>query len=151
MFLIVSFLYTFFTFCDTEKFNSNRECLAYVLISYVVITLLSCLAWYVTKDILFVATSIGSLSWGEFCKIARHDYYDSGYGAPEVATDLKIFTTKGYFYRQEICDGMECWEYEEFKYHPISTEKLDTSKVKTFVGGCWSTLSDIIERGKDNE
>lgn len=47
--------------------------------------------------------------------------------------------------------GMECWEYEEFKYHPISTEKLDTSKVKTFVGGCWSTLSDIIERGKDNE
>lgn len=81
-----------------------------------------------TKDILFVVTSIGSLSWKEFCKIARHDYYDSGYGAPEVATDLKIFTTKGYFYRQEICDGMECWEYEEFKYHPISTDKLEDRK-----------------------
>nr|DAK81494.1 MAG TPA: hypothetical protein [Caudoviricetes sp.] len=49
MFLIISFLYTFFTFCDVEKFSSNKECLAYVLISYVVITLLSCLAWYVTK------------------------------------------------------------------------------------------------------
>lgn len=104
-----------------------------------------------TKDILFVATSIGSLSWEDFCKIARHDRFNSGYGAPEVATDLKIFTARGYFYRQETCDGMECWEYEEFKYHPISTEKLDTYNVKTFVGGCWSTLSEIIERGKNNE
>jgi len=49
MFLIVSFLYTFFTFCDTEKFNSNRECIVYILVSFTVITLLSCLAWYVTK------------------------------------------------------------------------------------------------------
>lgn len=104
-----------------------------------------------TKDVLFIMTSCGYMSWEDFCKVARHDYYNSGYGAPEVSTDLKIFTTKGYFYRQEICDGMECWEYEEFKYHPISTDKLDTSKVKTFVGGCWSTLSDIIERGNKDE
>lgn len=34
MFLIVSFLYTFFTFCDTEKFNSNRECIVYILVSF---------------------------------------------------------------------------------------------------------------------
>lgn len=32
-----------------------------------------------------------------------HDYYNSGYGSIEVAVDLKIFITNGYFYRHEIC------------------------------------------------
>jgi hypothetical protein len=47
-FLLLSFLYTFITCCD-DKFSSTRECVTYMLVSFTVITLLSCLAWYVTE------------------------------------------------------------------------------------------------------
>lgn len=96
-----------------------------------------------TKDVLFVATGMGSLSWLDFCKVARHDIFNGGYGCMEVVVDLMIFTTKGYFYRKEICDGMEKWDFHAFDY-PISGDKLDTTKVKTFVGGCWSRLGSVL-------
>ena len=102
-----------------------------------------------TKDVLFIMTSCGYMTWEDFCKVARHDYFVSGYGSPEVAIDLKIFTTKGYFYRHEICDGMEVWRFH-YTEHEMSNRKLDTKDVKTFVGGHWSTLSEIIERGNDD-
>lgn len=83
-----------------------------------------------TKDVLFIMTSCG-------------------YGSPEVAIDLKIFTTKGYFYHHEICDGMEDWRFH-YTEHEMSSRKLDTTDVKTFVGGHWSTLSEIIKRGNED-
>lgn len=103
-----------------------------------------------TKDVLFIMTSCGYMSWEDFCKVARHDYFNSGYGSPEVAIDLKIFTTKGYFYRHEICDGMEEWRFH-YTDHEMSNNKLDTADVKSFVGGHWNTLSEIIERGNEED
>lgn len=103
-----------------------------------------------TKDVLFIMTSCGYMSWEDFCKVARHDYYNSGYGSMEVAVDLKIFTTKGYFYRHEICDGMEEWRFH-YTGHEMSNHRLDTKDVKSFVGGHWSTLSEIIKRGNKED
>lgn len=102
-----------------------------------------------TKDVLFIMTSCGYMSWEDFCKVARHDYFNSCYGSLEVAIDLKIFTTKGYFYRHEICDGMEEWRFH-YTDHEMSNADLSKLNVKTFVGGHWNTLSEIIERGNED-
>lgn len=45
---------------------------------------------------------------------------------------------------------MEEWRFH-YTEHEMSNNKLETQDVKSFVGGCWSTLSDIIERGNKDE
>ena len=101
-----------------------------------------------TGDVVFIMSEVGYMTWEDFCKVARHDYFNSGYGSPEVAIDLKVFTTKGFFYRHEICDGMEEWRFH-YMEHGMSSRKLNTADVKSFVGGHWNTLSEIIERGNE--
>jgi hypothetical protein len=44
---------------------------------------------------------------------------------------------------------MEEWRFH-YTDHEMSNHKLDTSDVKSFVGGHWNTLSEIIKRGNED-
>ena len=47
------------------------------------------------------------------------------------------------------------WKSGEFLFNYTDIEmynnKLDTADVKSFVGGHWNTLSEIIERGNEED
>lgn len=45
---------------------------------------------------------------------------------------------------------MEEWRFH-YTEHEMSNRKLDTKDVKSFVGGHWSTLSEIIKRGNKED
>lgn len=66
------------------------------------------------EDIIFIGSeeSGHTCTWEEFQVLANHDY-DAGFGASEVATDLKIVFSDGTtMYRSEY-DGSEWWEYSK--------------------------------------
>lgn len=44
---------------------------------------------------------------------------------------------------------MEEWRFH-YTDHEMSNNKLNTAYVKSFVGGHWSTLSEIIERSNED-
>ena len=78
-----------------------------------------------------------------FIELAKSTNYDSGYGAAEIATDLKVgFTIGGfetYMYRYEY-DGSEGWEYPKNTEPP---EKIVTIKSLGGNNIMWDTLSEI--------
>ena len=96
------------------------------------------------KDVTFVGSSDGeySCSWEEFKRLADRDY-DSGYGAPEVATDLIIAFTDGSTMWRSEYDGSERWEFSAPFVKPDQSKPIETlfSADRGSVG--WDTLKEL--------
>lgn len=62
-----------------------------------------------TADVYAVITDEGWCTWAEFEKVADI-LYDSGYGYPEISSDLKILGPDWWLERAEY-DGSEWWNF----------------------------------------
>ena len=94
------------------------------------------------EDIIFIGSvqSGHSCSWEEFKVLADVEYHN-GYGAAEVATDLKIVFNDGtYMWRGEY-DGSEGWEY----CIPLTIPKI-LLPITNLVGGTWDDLEELNKK-----
>lgn len=106
-----------------------------------------------TKDIMFIGSSNGEyrMSWDKFKEKANF-WYDEGYGASKIATDLIIyFNDNTYMIRGEY-DGSEWWEYPVKKIF----KKDDNYKEFEILGGdkyLWNTVFEMNfeMNNEDNE
>lgn len=95
------------------------------------------------EDIVFICGAKFEISIDNFIEVAKKTDYDSGYGAQEVAEDLKIVGTNWYLERAEY-DGSEWWEFKKLPERPI--EKRPIEKL---AGGMWNTLAEIQDIEED--
>lgn len=92
---------------------------------------------------------IGSLesgyrcSWDEFKVMADEDY-DSGFGAAQVATDLKIVFTDGQTMWRGEYDGSEWWEFSVPAIIPTEQKSIVGLFANSKNVG-WVSLEEIAE------
>jgi hypothetical protein len=95
------------------------------------------------EDIIFIGSEESGhhCTWDLFCTLSDKEYY-SGYGSPEVATDLIIVFSDGAKMWRGEYDGSEWWEYS-------TTFKMpkDLKSIKQLFGGLWSTLEELNKGG----
>lgn len=63
--------------------------------------------------------------------------YDSGFGSPEVVTDL-VLVGKDFWLERHEYDGSEWWEYKSIPKRPLVKFSVDK-----LVGDLWPTLEDL--------
>lgn len=89
-------------------------------------------------DIVYIGNEEGySCTWEEFTILADKTY-DSGFGAAEVAGDLKIVFGDGSNMWRDEYDGSENWEYSVPFVIPN-----DTKPIKRLIGKYWPSLKDL--------
>ena len=96
------------------------------------------------EDVTYVGSENNQyqMTWDEFESLADMDY-DSGYGAPEVATDLEIrFQDGAYFVRAEY-DGSEWWEAVISRVNPESSAKPITRLIVSPKEIGWMTIAEL--------
>ncbi|WP_419791597.1 hypothetical protein [Staphylococcus chromogenes] len=98
------------------------------------------------EDVLWIGCKDYAISIDEFKKLANVEY-DSGYGAPKVATDLKIVGENWWLEREEY-DGSEWWQFRSKPINPKRIKKINSLIVDERVSIGWSALSDINEEDK---
>ena len=94
------------------------------------------------NDIKWVGTRKYRIGTEDFLTLANV-FYDDGYGAPEVATDLIVVGEYWWLERHEY-DGAEWWEFKTFP--PMPEKEI---KVRTLIGGMWDTLEQINKEVED--
>lgn len=72
--------------------------------------------------------------------VAKKTYYDSGFGAPDVAVDLVIYGA-GFLMKRREYDGSEWWEFIEFGCNT----NLPVVDINRLAGGMWDTLEELNE------
>jgi len=72
------------------------------------------------KDIVAVQGSRFGISVEDFLELAKNTDYNDGYGAQEIAADLKVIGKDWRIERHEY-DGSEWWE---FKSYPVINEQI---------------------------
>lgn len=95
-------------------------------------------------DIIFVCGNEFQISKENFEEVAKETNYDNGYGAPEIATDLKLIGADFWLERWEY-DGSEGWEYKKM---PTANMPLKTVKRLSIYGTeyCgWRSLREVNE------
>ena len=82
------------------------------------------------KDVEWVGTNDGYITWDKFKKLADRNY-DNGYGGEEVNIDLVVVGKDWWLERHEY-DGSEWWEYKTLPQKPkkanftqIASDKFD--------------------------
>ena len=96
------------------------------------------------EDVTYVGSENNQyqMTWDEFESLADMDY-DSGYGAPEVATDLEIrFQDGTYFVRAEY-DGSEWWDAVIPRVNPESSAKPITRLIVSPKEIGWMTIAEL--------
>jgi len=94
------------------------------------------------KDIVFIGSESGfSCTWEEYKKLADC-YYDSGYGAQKVASDLIIVFSDGSTMWRHEYDGSEAWHYSYPFKIPKETKKIKSLFVPSDCVG-WMDLAEI--------
>ena len=98
------------------------------------------------KDIIWVGCDDFQITWDNFKEIAKDADYDSGYGAPKVAQDLKIIGNGFKIIREEY-DGSEWWEFHGDVKMPnkiikIKALTIEQSEEKEISCG-WENLAAI--------
>lgn len=89
-------------------------------------------------DIVFIGNEEGyGCTWDEFKSMANKEY-DDGFGAAEVATDLKIVFSDGSTMYREEYDGSEWWKYSR----PFDIPK-QTKPIKRLIGAYWPSLENL--------
>ena len=92
------------------------------------------------NDIKFIKGDDFDITVDNFIEVAKKTDYDDGYGAAEVAVDLKIVGEDWFLQRREY-DGSEWWEYITI---PNRTNKI--VNIKNLAGDLWHTLKEINEK-----
>lgn len=99
------------------------------------------------EDIVFIGSADNEYSmsgWREFEALADVEY-NSGYGAPEVATDLEIrFQDGTYFVRAEY-DGSEWWDVVRPRVGQESSTKPVTRLIVSPKEIGWMTLAEMAK------
>lgn len=93
------------------------------------------------KDILYVSGNDFIIPTKNFLEIALRTNYDDGYGRPEIALDLRIYTHKGVLSRWEY-DGSEGWEWIPLDKALWTNHEIDS----VYSEQGWETLADIYKR-----
>jgi hypothetical protein len=83
----------------------------------------------------------GYCTWDEFVQVAKDDFFYSGFGAPEVATDLIIAGDTWWLERHEY-DGSEWFEFKEMPRQPQHHTVPITFVIREDQIG-WRTLAQI--------
>ena len=96
------------------------------------------------SDVVWVGCTDFQIPINRFVECANQEY-DSGYGAPEVATDLLVVGSDFWLERHEY-DGQEWWEYKELPEMPH-----ETRNIRRVMGGIWDTLELLNKEGADDE
>lgn len=91
-------------------------------------------------DVMWIGGSNFTISIEDFKKLANREY-DNGYGAQEVAQDLKIVGKDWWLERFEY-DGAESWVYKKYPEKP--SEQKSVKRVITSEFG-WQTLAEMQE------
>lgn len=92
------------------------------------------------NDVLWIGGSNFTISIEDFKKLANREY-DDGFGAPEVAQDLKIVGKDWWLERYEY-DGAEEWVYKTYPTKPLehkAVKRVITSEIG------WQTLAEMQE------
>lgn len=90
------------------------------------------------NDVLWIGGSDFTISIEDFKWVANREY-DNGYGAPEVAQDLKIVGKDWWLERFEY-DGAEEWIYKAYPIKPLeqkSVQRVITSEIG------WESLAEM--------
>lgn len=96
-------------------------------------------------DIVFIGSEESGhcCTWEQFRALANRNY-DSGYGSPEVATDLIIVFSDGQKLWRGEYDGSEWWEFSTpFKMPEKSLP------ISNLFGGLWNDLADCNKPEED--
>lgn len=95
------------------------------------------------EDIIFIGSCLSGhqCTWEEFCALANREYYN-GYGAAEVAIDLRIVFRDGQQMWRGEYDGSEWWEFSMPFVRPQETKAIRS----VFTDGIgWGSLAQINE------
>lgn len=99
-------------------------------------------------DVVSIRGDTFQITKDDFAKYSK-TYYDSGYGAPEVAEDLIIIGVDFWLERREY-DGSEWWEfkqtpkYEDFPFQPITALTVMQAKANGVKCSCgWENLANL--------
>jgi len=95
-------------------------------------------------DVVWVGCTDFQIPIKQFIECANQEY-DSGFGAPKVATDLLVVGSDFWLERHEY-DGSEWWEYKELPKMPC-----ETRNIHRVMGGMWNTLEELNKDGADDE
>lgn len=87
----------------------------------------------------------GYFEWDHFKIIADFEY-DSGFGGPEIAQDLKIVGPDFWLERHEY-DGSEWWEFKKLPQKPL--KKMHPTNLKADIG--WNSLAELNDANARNE
>ena len=90
------------------------------------------------NDVLWIGGYDFTINIEDFKNLANREY-DNGYGAPEVAQDLKVVGEDWWLEREEY-DGAEGWVYKSYPKKPL--EQKSVKRVITSNIG-WQTLSEM--------
>lgn len=75
-----------------------------------------------------------------FIEVAKETEYDSGYGSPEVATDLVIVLNNGTWFSRAEYDGSEWW-----RYNCLPSMPRDVSNVSRLAWDDFTTYSPTLD------
>ena len=89
------------------------------------------------EDVEYIQGSDFKITKENFERIAKKTFYDSGYGAAKVATDLVIVGKDWWLERREY-DGLEWWGFQE-KPKQIN----EVRNISNLVGGMWPRLKEL--------
>lgn len=76
------------------------------------------------NDVLWVGGDDFKIPYADVHKLFDVDY-NNGYGAPEIAMDLKVVGNGWWLERKEY-DGAECWSYKEQPKEPDGFKSIDS-------------------------
>lgn len=91
------------------------------------------------NDVKYVFGDDFQITKENFKDVAENTYYDNGYGAQEVASDLVLLGEAFVMIRWEY-DGSEGWQLIHFKN---KTKEIKKIKALSSRENCWCTLSEI--------
>ena len=74
---------------------------------------------------------------------ASPQFYESGYGWPEAATDLKIVFKDNTWLERAEYDGSEWWEYMKCPVMPLRIERVDNFVCNDIGGGILAKMNNF--------
>ena len=96
-------------------------------------------------DVKYVCGEHFLISKLNFERLARETNYDDGYGAAEVAIDLKLIGDNWWLSRWEY-DGSEGWEFNSMiNTNTMVTKKVDRLSVQGTEHCGWCSLRELNE------
>lgn len=101
------------------------------------------------EDVVFIQGDNFRITWDNFVSLAKETNYDSGFGAPEIASDL-VLAGNGFWLERGEYDGSEWWEYKEM---PTPVRRTETVESLSIVGSQigWESLEDILNYNEEEE